>query len=63
MMAMVTEVGALTVETRGVCGERPRIAGTDVSVQRIAGWYEVGRSLEGIADQYGLLDLAQTQAA
>jgi len=63
MMATVTDIGALIVETPGVCGGRPRIAGTGVSVRRVAGWYKMGRSPDEIADQYGHLNLAQVHAA
>ena len=62
-MATVTDIGRLIVETPGVCGGRPRIAGTGVSIRRIAGWYKMGRSPEEIADQYGHLSLAQVHAA
>ena len=57
MMATVTDVGALIVETPGVCGGRPRIAGTGISVRGIAGWYKMGRRPEEVADRYGRLDL------
>ncbi len=60
---MVKDVGALIVETAGVCGGRPRIAGTGVSVRRVAGWYKMGRSPEEMADRYGHLNLAQVEAA
>ena len=62
-MATVTDIGTLIVETPGVCGGRPSIAGTGVSVRRLAGWYKMGRSPEEIADQYGHLNLAQVNAA
>lgn len=62
-MATVPDIGSLIAQTPGVCGGRPRIAGTGVSVRRIAGWYKLGRSPEEIADQYGHLNLAQVHAA
>ncbi len=62
-MATVTDIGTLISRNPGVCGGRPRIAGTGVSVRRVAGWYKVGRSPEEIADQYGHLNLAQVHAA
>jgi uncharacterized protein (DUF433 family) len=62
-MATVTDIGTLIVETPGVCGGRPQIAGTGVSVQRIVGWYKMGQTPEEIADQYGHLSLAQVYAA
>ena len=62
-MATVTDIGTLITRTPGVCGGRPHIAGTGVSVRRIAGWYKMGQTPEEIADQYGHLSLAQVYAA
>ena len=62
-MATVTDIGSLITETPGVCGGRPQVAGTGVSVRRIAGWYKMGQSPEEIADQYEHLSLAQVYAA
>ena len=42
---------------------RPRIAGTGVSVRRIAGWYKLGMAPEEIADNYGHNSVAQVHAA
>jgi uncharacterized protein (DUF433 family) len=63
MMNTVTDIGTLVVETPGVCGGRPQIAGTGVSVRRIVGWYKMGQTPEEIADQYDHLSLAQVFAA
>jgi uncharacterized protein (DUF433 family) len=62
-MATVTDIGTFIEQTPGICGGRPRVAGTGVSVLRIAGWYKMGRSPEEIADQYGHLSWAQVYAA
>lgn len=62
-MATATDIGNLISETSDVCGGRPQIAGTGVSVRRIAGWYKQGNTPEEIADQYGHLSLAQVYAA
>ena len=62
-MATLTDIGTLITQTPGICGGRPRIAGTGVSVRRVAGWYKMGGSPEEIADQYGHLNLAQVHAA
>jgi len=62
-MATLTDIGTLIAETPGICGGRPRITGTGVSVRRVAGWYKMGRCPEEIADQYGHLNLAQVHAA
>ncbi len=62
-MSTATDIGALITQTPGICGGRPRIAGTGVSVRRIVGWYKMGRTPEEITDQYGHLSLAQVYAA
>lgn len=62
-MSNVTDIGSLITQTPGVCGGRPQIAGTGVSVRRIVGWYKTGQTPEEIADQYGHLSLAQVYAA
>jgi uncharacterized protein (DUF433 family) len=63
IMATTTDIGTLITQTPGICGGRPRIAGTGVSVMRIAGWYRMGRSPEEIADQYGHFSLSKVFAA
>ena len=62
-MSDFTDIGSLIGQTPGVCGGRPCIVGTGVSVRRIAGWYQQGRTPEEIADQYGHLSLSQVFAA
>ena len=62
-MSTMTDIGTLIAQTTGICGGRPRIAGTGVSVRRVAGWYKMGRSPEEIAAQYGHLTLSQVYAA
>jgi uncharacterized protein (DUF433 family) len=62
-MPALTDIGTLIAQSPGVCGGRPRIAGTGVSVRRIAGWYKQGLTPEEIADQYGHLTLLQVFAA
>lgn len=48
----------------GVCGGRPVIAGTSVSVQSVAIWSEAyGLTPEQIAENYGHLSVEQVQAA
>jgi len=46
-----------------VRGGRPKIAGTGLSVSRIAGWYKMGMTPEEIALEYSHLTLAQVHAA
>ncbi|MBM4090606.1 MAG: DUF433 domain-containing protein [Planctomycetes bacterium] len=62
-MSNLIDIGSLIGQTPGVCGGRPCIVGTGVSVRRIAGWYKQGRTPEEIADQYGHLSLSQVFAA
>ncbi len=62
-MQSVTDIGTLIVHTMGICGGRPRIAGTRVSVQRIAAWYKMGLNAEEIVERMGNLTLAQVYAA
>jgi uncharacterized protein (DUF433 family) len=47
----------------GICGGRVRVAGTGVSVRRIAGWYKLGLTPEEIATEIPHLTLAQVHAA
>ena len=62
-MATATDIGTLITETPGVCGGRPHIAGTGVSVRRIVGWYKMGETAEEIVTQIPHLTLAQVHAA
>lgn len=63
MTTAITDIGALIVRSPEIRGGRPRIAGTGVTVQRIAGWYKLGLTPEEIADEFGHLTLAQVYAA
>ena len=62
-MATVTDIGTLIEQTPGIRGGRPCVAGTGVSVRRIAGWYKLGLSPEEIATEIPHLTLAQVHAA
>jgi uncharacterized protein (DUF433 family) len=62
-MATLTDIGTLITQTPEICGGRPRIAGTGVSVRRIARWYKMGWTPEEIATQIPHLTLAQVHAA
>jgi uncharacterized protein (DUF433 family) len=62
-MSTTTDIGTLLTRSPGICGGRVHLAGTGVSVRRIAGWYKMGRTPEEIVDQYGHLTLAQVYAA
>ena len=62
-MATVTDIGKLITQSPGICGGRVRVAGTGVSVRRIAIWYKLGHTPEEIATQIPHLTLAQVHAA
>jgi len=57
------DIGTLIDRDPAIRGGRPKIAGTGVTVMRIAGWYKMGRTAEEIATGYGHLSLAQVHAA
>ena len=62
-MVDTVEIGTLIDRDPAIRGGRPKIAGTGVTVMRVAGWYKTGLSPEEIATQYGHLTLAQVHAA
>ena len=62
-MASSVEIGTLIDRDSQVRGGRPKIAGTGLTVRRIAGWYKMGMSPEDIALEYQHLTLAQVHAA
>lgn len=62
-MAAVVEIGSLISRLPHIRGGRPCIAGTGVSVRRIAQWHNMGLIPEEIAHKFGHLSLAQVHAA
>jgi|SRR5947209_20424767 len=62
-MALVVEIGTLIDRDPEIRGGRPKIAGTGLTVSRIAGWYKMGMTPEEIALEYPHLTLAQVHAA
>jgi uncharacterized protein (DUF433 family) len=62
-MATVTEIGSLISRRPEIRGGRPCVAGTSVSVRRIAQWHNMGLIPEEIARKIGHLSLAQVHAA
>ena len=62
-MALAVEIGTLIDRDDAIRSGRPKIAGTGVTVMRIAGWYRAGLTPDEIAGQYGHLTLAQVHAA
>ncbi|MEH2063231.1 MAG: DUF433 domain-containing protein [Nostoc sp.] len=63
VLATITDIGTLINHHSGIHGGCPIIAGTGVTVRRIAIWYKQGYSAEEIADQISHLTLAQVYAA
>lgn len=63
-MASVTEIGSLISRRPEIRGGRPCIAGTSVSVRRIARWHNMGQIPEEIVQTFGgHLSVAQVHAA
>jgi uncharacterized protein (DUF433 family) len=63
-MANVTDIGSLISRRPEIRGGRPCIAGTGVSVRRIAQWHNMGQIPEEIVETFGgHLSLAQVHAA
>ena len=57
------DIGTLIVRSPEALGNRPRIAGSRVSVQRIVAWYKRGLNAEEISERIGTVNLAQVYAA
>lgn len=57
------DIGTLIVKSPETLGGRPRLAGTRISVQRVAAWYKMGLNAEEIAERMGTITLAQVYAA
>lgn len=62
-MTTVIEIGSLIDRDPAIRGGRPKVAGTGLTVSRIAGWYKMGMSPEEIALEFPHLSLAQVHAA
>ena len=58
-----TDIGSLIVRSPEMRGNRPRIAGTGITVRRVVGWYKLGMDAEEIAREIPHLNLAQVYAA
>ncbi|MGB3291426.1 MAG: DUF433 domain-containing protein [Phormidesmis sp.] len=61
-MQAAIDIGTLVVTTPGVCGDRPRIAGTRVTVQNIATDFNAGTKPEDIVAKKPQLTQAQVYA-
>ena len=62
-MATAIDIGTLIRESPDFKGGKPCIAGTGITVMRVAGWFNLGRSPEEIAANWGYINLAQVHAA
>jgi uncharacterized protein (DUF433 family) len=62
-MPTVTDIGSLIVRSDDIRGNRPRVAGTGVTVRRIVGGYKKGLTPEEITTEVSHLSLAQVYAA
>ena len=62
-MASVIEIGTLIDRDPKIRGGRSKLAGTGLTVSRIASWYKMGMTPEEIALEYAHLTLAQVHAA
>ena len=60
---MSNDISSYIVSSPEINHGRPRVAGTGITVHRIAIWYKLGHTAEEIAYQYGHLTLAQVYAA
>lgn len=58
----VVDIGTMITSSPEIRGGRPRVAGTGMTVMRIAGWYKLGFTPEEISRKIGL-SLAQIYAA
>jgi uncharacterized protein (DUF433 family) len=56
-------LGSLIVSTPGVVGGKPCIRGHRVPVHRIAGWWQLGLSVEEIAEKHPTLGPAEIHGA
>ena len=62
-MSEPVDIGTLIDRDPKIRGGRPKVAGTGVTVMRIAGWHNQGFIPEEIAAKFGHLLLAQVHAA
>ncbi len=61
-MQAAIDIGTLIVKTPAVCGGRPRIAGTRITVQNIASDFNAGMNPEDIVTKRPQLTQAQVYA-
>lgn len=57
------DIGTLIIQSPGVHGGRPIVAGTGVTVRRIVIWYKLGATPEEITERISHISLAHVYAA
>jgi uncharacterized protein (DUF433 family) len=62
-MSILTDISTLIVSTEGVCGGRPRLQGTRITVQYIVNEIKAGVTPEEIVTDKPFLSLASIYAA
>lgn len=62
-MSTVIDIATLITRSPETCGNRPRIAGTRITVGRIATLWKQGVTPEEMVDNWSYLSLAQVYAA
>ena len=62
-MATITNIATLIARSPGICGNRPCINGTRISVQQIAVLHQEGLRPIDILNEYEFLNLAQIYSA
>ena len=62
-MSTPTDIGTLITRSPEIRGGRPRVAGTGVTVRRIASLYRLGLNAEEITARIGHLSIGQIYAA
>ncbi len=63
MTPAIVDIGTLIVRDPDICGNRPRIADTRITVGRITTLWKQGLTPEEIVDNWGYLSMAQVYAA
>src|SRR5687768_15958624 len=63
MATAIVDIGTLITRSPEIRGNRPRIADTGITVQRIVMWYKLGLSPDEISSEIAHLSLAQVHAA
>ena len=63
MAATIVDIGTLIVRSPDICGGRPHIVATRITVGRIATLWKQGLTPEEIAGNWDYLNMAQVYAA